>query len=156
MTTVVYFVVRFTASSLTTSAMIPVIGAQIVAILFAFFTNKFFVFQNSRVSFRELLSQFVLFVSGRLLTFFLDVVITYIAIETYAVFFIRLLRLETIDYSAPLFSNQFLTLYIGSPERLNEFFFVLLIQALGILLNYFISNNLVFKTNRAVPKKDAI
>ena len=44
LTTVVYFLVRFSVFSLVQSGLLSVVVAQIAAILFAFATNKWFVF----------------------------------------------------------------------------------------------------------------
>ncbi|MGY3750832.1 GtrA family protein [Vagococcus acidifermentans] len=150
LTTVVYFVVRFTVNDMTGSSMIAAVAGQVSAILFAFFTNKMFVFQDRKWSIRALLIQLLAFTTGRLFVFALDLGVTYIAIERYADFFIRLFRFNRIDYQGALFSNSLTAKYIGSPELLNQFVFVLLLQVLAIVINYVVSKFGVFKKKKSV------
>nr|WP_275452101.1 GtrA family protein [Oenococcus oeni] len=48
LTTVVYFIARFLTLNLSKNALLAVAVAQILAILFAFITNKIWVFKKSR------------------------------------------------------------------------------------------------------------
>lgn len=148
--TVVYFVTRFSVNAVTTSALLAVVAGQVAAILFAFVTNKFFVFKDKATDIHSLLKQFVSFCMGRGVVFFMDLAITYFAVEKYASFFIQLFGLRHIDYQHAIFSNAFTKLYIGSPELLNTFLFALLSQVLSIVLNFIISKWFVFKDQKQV------
>lgn len=144
-TTFVYFTVRFSVNAVIDNAMISVVAAQALAIVYAFFTNKLFVFRDKSHSRTDIISQFIKFVCGRLLTAFLDLAITYLTIERFSAFFISVLSLSTLDYSSSLFQIPYLSMYIGSAERLNEFIFACLIQIIGIVLNYWLSKTFIFK-----------
>lgn len=147
-TTFVYFTIRFSANLLFNSAMLAVVIAQVLAIIYAFITNKLFVFNDKSKSIKEVFSQFVKFVLGRLATTFIDILVTYFTIEMYSSFFINLLGLDHINYSLKLFNLPYLNMYIGSEERLNEFIFACLVQVFGIFANYWISKLLVFNKTR--------
>ena len=67
LTTIVYFVSRFLVVGLTGNSLIAVIVAQISAIVFAFFTNKYFVFLDKESNPLVVLKQFFVFLSGYLL-----------------------------------------------------------------------------------------
>ena len=145
LTTAVYFLVRFSVFSIVQSGLISVIIAQIAAIIFAFATNKWFVFQNQAKDFQDLLHQFALFCLARGFVFLLDIGITLFTVEWYSAFFIDLLRLEQLDYATGIFAFPFLKTYIGDPVTLNAFIFALLTQFLAIIINYVLSKYLVFK-----------
>lgn len=55
--------------------------AWILAVLFAYVTNKFFVFESKRVEIRFLFKEFLSFVSFRLLSGVIEMVIMYIMID---------------------------------------------------------------------------
>ena len=145
LTTVVYFLVRFSVFSLVQSGLLSVVVAQIAAILFAFATNKWFVFQNQAKNFQELVHQFVLFCLARGFVFLLDIGITLITVEWYSAFFISIMRLEQLDYTTGLFTLPFLKPYIGNPITLNAFIFALVTQIVAIMINYVLSKYLIFK-----------
>ena len=145
LTTAVYFLVRFSVFSIVQSGLISVIIAQIAAIIFAFATNKWFVFQNQAKDFQELCHQFVLFCLARGFVFLLDIGITLLTVEWYSAFFIDIMRLEQLDYTTGLFTLPFLKPYIGNPTTLNAFIFALVTQILAIMINYVLSKYLIFK-----------
>ncbi|WP_144264239.1 GtrA family protein, partial [Oenococcus oeni] len=74
LTTVVYFIARFLTLNLSKNALLAVAVAQILAILFAFITNKIWVFKKAEKA--PLLIQFLKFVAARLFVFLLDFFIT--------------------------------------------------------------------------------
>lgn len=148
LTTAVYFLVRFFTLHMTGESVHSVIVAQIVAILFAFVTNKIAVFQDKEWGLWNVLKQLSLFIVGRLAVFFLDVVVTYLAVETYATFFISSLHLNSINYETGIFQWPLFRGFIGTPFLLNELLFALLIQVLGIIINYVISKLIVFKSQK--------
>ncbi len=63
------------------SNLISTILAWVAAFLFAFFTNKLFVFKSKRSSARELMLEFVSFFGCRAATGVLDVAIMYLAVD---------------------------------------------------------------------------
>ncbi|HFL2528992.1 TPA: GtrA family protein [Clostridioides difficile] len=59
--------------------------AWILAVLFAYVTNKFFVFDSKRIELRFLFREFLSFVSFRLLSGVIEMVIMYIMIDLFFV-----------------------------------------------------------------------
>lgn len=55
--------------------------AWILAVLFAYVTNKFFVFESKKVEIRFLFKEFLSFVSFRLLSGIIEMVIMYVMID---------------------------------------------------------------------------
>lgn len=145
LTTLVYFLSRFSVVGLTGNSLIAVVVAQIVAIVFAFFTNKYFVFFNKNRELLVILKQFLVFFSGRLFVFFLDFSITFLAVQYYSGTLISFFNLEYLPYDHFLFSNRLTRNFVGTPELLNEFFWALLVQVLAIVINYVISKRKVFQ-----------
>lgn len=145
LTTLVYFIVRFSILHVIGSSLIAVILAQISSIIFAFLGNKILVFLDENWEMKQVITQFFLFFSARLAVFFLDISITYLAIDKYGDYFISLLGFDQINYNQGLFHSPLLVGFIGSATVLNEFFFVIIIQLLAILLNYIMSKKWVFK-----------
>ncbi|HCM88962.1 MULTISPECIES: GtrA family protein [Vagococcus] len=145
LTTMVYFITRFTVLNITNSSISGVVFGQISAILFAYITNKIFVFKDTEWSPRVVIKQLIGFIAGRLFVFILDIGITYLAVEKFSEFFINILFLNRINYNSLLFNNYFSEKLIGNPELLNEFIFALIVQVLAIVINYIISKKAVFK-----------
>lgn len=143
LTTVVYFLTRFTVRAVVNSPIISVIVAQITAIIFAFFTNKSIVFQNKTNNWKDFFVQFIKFCMARAFVFFLDIGITALCVDMYGEFFIKLFHLRNIDYTAAFF--KMFSNFIGSPEVFNEFIFALLTQIIAIIANYLFSKLLIFK-----------
>lgn len=143
LTTVIYFIVRFTALHLGMGNMTAMTLAQIIAIVFAFITNKLFVFMDD--SKESVVKQFILFVGARLSGIAVDALITFLCIEQGAAFFIDVFRLDTIDYAQGIFSLPIVSGFIGSPELVNSFFWTMVIQVVIIVMNYLISKFIVFK-----------
>ncbi|WP_163655207.1 GtrA family protein [Listeria sp. PSOL-1] len=144
LTTLVYFVARFVTVNLSGSSMLAVIIAQSLSIIFAFVTNKILVFRDVSIQWVVILKQFSVFVMGRMFVLLLDVFITYFAVEKFSAFFIKILKLNNIDYSVGLFSFGTIKKYFGSPFLINELIFALIVQILAIILNYIISKKVVF------------
>ncbi|MGY3766901.1 GtrA family protein [Vagococcus vulneris] len=145
LTTAVYFVTRFSVVAATENSMFGVVCAQVAAILFAFITNKIFVFQDRNWKIKAVIFQLFGFIVGRLFVFGLDLGITYITVDKFPDFFIHLLFFDKFDYQSFFFSNPLMNKFIGSPSLLNEFIFALLVQVLAIIINYIISKKAVFK-----------
>lgn len=55
----------------------------IIAVLFAYITNKIFVFKNKVSSFKHLFIEFMRFISSRGITMLIEIVGVYIALEVY-------------------------------------------------------------------------
>jgi putative flippase GtrA len=142
-TTVVYFVTRFSVYKVSKAAVFSVLIAQIVSITFAFFANKFIVF-NDKDNKKSLLSQFVTFALGRLFILVLDLVITFIFVDKFADFFIHLFRFDTINYAKGIYSMSPFSTYIGNAKTLNQFVWAMVSQVAAIVINYIISKFFVF------------
>lgn len=139
----VYFVVTYTGRGL---LGIPVddvtsarylglyVTAQIVqwiaAVLFAFFTNRAFVFEGAREG--SPLRQLTVFAGGRVVSFVLDLVVTY--------------------FGALLLSLLFPTLnafaFIGREWNVNELAAKVVAAVIVIISNYFFSKLLVFRKKK--------
>lgn len=73
-----YFVLRqLCGAGITASTVI----SWILSVLFAYITNKVFVFESKTTTLKELTVEFTAFVSGRLFTGFLDLVIMLVFVE---------------------------------------------------------------------------
>ena len=80
LTTLVYMVTRVAFFSLTQSATFSAVVANIVAIIFAFVTNDYFVFNQVRTGwFRRLVKFFM----ARLATLVLDLALAYLLVTKY-------------------------------------------------------------------------
>ncbi|KID41097.1 GtrA family protein [Fructilactobacillus fructivorans] len=144
MTTLVYFVSRFVSMKIFTSDFIPVLIAQVLSIAFAFVVNKYFVF-NSGTQSKTIQAQIVNFVAGRLFVLVLDFLMTYVMIDKFPQFFVKILFLDHFNYSAWLFQLPIVHGLIGSPILLNSFICVVGTQVMAIVINYFVSKYFAFK-----------
>ena len=143
LTTIVYFVTRFSVHIVIDNSVICVVLAQIASIIFAFIFNKIWVFREHVNGIEELFIQFVKFCMGRGFVFILDIGITYFCVDLGGDFFVGLLQLERINYQEGIF--LFAQKYIGTPALLIEFLFALLTQILSVVLNYVFSKLFVFR-----------
>jgi putative flippase GtrA len=152
-TTAVYFVARFGFLAIFKGMNIPaVVFAQVCAIVFAFITSKIWVFKNSDNS-KSVIRQFVEFCAGRGIVFVLDILITYIFVDTYANFFIHLLRFDTFNYHEGFFTWPIISGFLGDAHTLNTFLWAMVSQVLAIVINYLISKFVVFKAEKNVEEK---
>ena len=110
------------------------LAAQIIqwiaAVLFAFFTNRAFVFSEGREG--SIPRQLVVFAGGRVVSFGLDVIVTY--------FGALLLSLAVPALGAVIF--------IGREWNVNEILAKVVAAVIVIILNYFFSKFLVFRKKR--------
>ncbi|AZZ60668.1 GtrA family protein [Oenococcus sp. UCMA 16435] len=146
LTTVVYFIARFLTLNLSKDALLAVAVAQILAILFAFITNKIWVFTKAEKT--PLLIQFLKFVAARLFVFLLDFFITWLCIEKYGSFFIKFFALNNIDYQSGITAFPIITDFIGSPTLANTFIWSMFVQIAAIILNYIFSKLFIFKNKK--------
>ena len=142
--TIVYFFARFSALHLGASNMLAMIIAQVTAIVFAFFTNRTFVFKAQDLE-KSAFLQFIQFVAARLSGIAIDFLITLLCIEIGQEFFIALFRLDKIDYSQGIFALTPFSNFIGSPILANTFIWTMVIQVIIIVANYLFSKFLIFK-----------
>ncbi len=158
LTTVVYYISRFGSRMLLGdfdgASLIATAIAQIAAITFAFVTNKKYVFKSKTETKGQLLREAISFYAGRGVTFLLDLLITFVFVETFAGTFIDLFSLESISYDSGLMSNSFVSKLMGSPEKMNEFIWTMLSQVMILLINYFFSKLFVFKKKSSEEKKE--
>ena len=110
LTTLVYFVARFTAR-LVVSANVSVVIAQIVAITFAFITNKKYVFKSQTTTIGGFLKEMISFFMARGLSFLLDLAITEICINRLCGFFVR--TFNRLYFGACRFTGETQRIYMG-------------------------------------------
>ena len=101
----------------------------VAAVLFAFFTNKKWVFRDGTADTTGVLRQLLIFAGGRLLTLGMDYVVNYLA----------LLALTALSLT---FLDGFLGLSLQSINELGAWGFT---QVLVVIANYFLSKWLVFR-----------
>ena len=124
LTTLVYMVTRVAFFSLSQSATFSAVVANIVAIIFAFVTNDYFVFNQVRTGwFRRLVKFFM----ARLATLVLDLALAYLLVTKY-----------------PQIIGQFVNDNIAMVNMVETIFS----QVLIIVLNYVLSKLLVFRDNQ--------
>ena len=124
LTTLVYMVTRVAFFSLTQSATFSAVVANIVAIIFAFVTNDYFVFNQVRTGW---LRRLVKFFMARLATLVLDLALAYLLVTKY-----------------PQIIGQFVNDNIAMVNMVETIFS----QVLIIVLNYVLSKLLVFRDNQ--------
>ena len=78
--TLVYMVSRILIFQLTNQGTLSAVLASAIAIIFAFFTNDIFVFNQETTG---MATRFVKFVGARLLTLVLDLALAYFFVDTY-------------------------------------------------------------------------
>jgi putative flippase GtrA len=122
--TLVYMVTRIFLFSITQSATLSAVLASITSIIFAFFTNDSFVFNQVR---KGWVNRFVKFFVARLFTLALDLVLAFLLVEKF-----------------PTIIGQFVNNNINLVNAIETVF----AQVLIIILNYVISKLLVFKDKK--------
>ena len=80
LTTVVYFLSYFPARKLFNEVTATVI-ANFTAVTFAYITNKIWVFESKTHTFGQLTKEMIKFYSARIVTLFVDVLLTYVFIK---------------------------------------------------------------------------
>ena len=152
-TTLVYYIVRIASrlllGEINKASLIATAIAQIAAITFAFITNKKFVFKSKTSSGKELAREAIAFYAGRAVTFVLDLLITFVFVETCADFFVELFRLDKLNYDSGILGNKYASKLVGTPLLLNEFIWTMLSQVMILILNYIFSKLVVFKKGAA-------
>lgn len=152
-TTLVYYIVRIASrlllGEINKASLIATAIAQIAAITFAFITNKKFVFKSKTSSGKELAREAIAFYAGRAVTFVLDLLITFVFVETCADFFVELFRLDKLNYDSGILGNKYVSKLVGTPLLLNEFIWTMLSQVMILILNYIFSKLVVFKKGAA-------
>ena len=119
-TTLVFFVFKMLSFSALQNGVVSEVIAQTVSIIFAFVTNKFWVFEKTTNS---LLQEFIKFVTSRIFVMLLSVVANWYFIDTHPSILINAFHL-TLDQSV--------------------FLLTLFLQVLTIVLNYIFSKFLIF------------
>ena len=118
--TLVYMLSRILIFQLTQQGTLSAVLASAIAIIFAFFTNDMFVFNQEKTG---MATRFVKFVGARLLTLVLDLALAYFLVDTY-----------------PEIIGQF----VGHSQAWVNGIESLFSQVLIIVLNYIISKFFVF------------
>ncbi len=119
-TTLVFFVFKMLSFSALQNGVVSEVIAQTVSIIFAFVSNKFWVFEKTTNS---LLQEFIKFVTSRIFVMLLSVVANWYFIDTHPSILINAFHL-TLDQSV--------------------FLLTLFLQVLTIVLNYIFSKFLIF------------
>lgn len=119
-TTLVFFIFKMLSYSALQNGVVSEVIAQTVSIIFAFVTNKFWVFEKTTNS---LLQEFIKFVTSRIFVMLLSVVANWYFIDTHPSILINAFHL-TLDQSV--------------------FLLTLFLQVLTIVLNYIFSKFLIF------------
>ncbi|MFZ1356346.1 MAG: GtrA family protein [Lactococcus raffinolactis] len=119
-TTLVFFVFKMLSFSALQNGVVSEVIAQTVSIIFAFVSNKFWVFEKTTNS---LLQEFIKFVTSRIFVMLLSVVANWYFIDTHPSILINAFHL-TLDQSV--------------------FLLTLFLQVLTIILNYIFSKFLIF------------
>ncbi len=106
----------------------------VLAVLFAFYTNKKWVFTDADRE-ASTLKQLLVFSGGRLLTFLLDVVLAYLGILA----FDAIMRGEDLS----------LSLWLLNVTLDAEFFTKIIVSIVVLVSNYLVSKLLVFKSKKS-------
>lgn len=122
--TIVYMGTRLVFFSITKEATLSAVLANIIAVIFAFFTNDIFVFNQIR---KGWLNRFFKFFVARLSTLALDLLLAFLLVEKF-----------------PGIIGQFVNHDITLVNAIETLFS----QVLIIIINYVISKLLVFKDNK--------
>lgn len=81
LTTVINIIVYYSGALLGLSTAIANFIANVVSILFAYVTNKRFVFESKAITNKEKWAEFVKFVSARMATFVMDMVLMIVLVD---------------------------------------------------------------------------
>ncbi|EHJ57400.1 hypothetical protein HMPREF9318_00671 [Streptococcus urinalis FB127-CNA-2] len=122
--TIVYMTVRFISFSLLREATVSATIANICAIIFAFFTNDKYVFNQAKKGWFQ---RFVKFVIARIFTLVLDLLLAYFLVEKF-----------------PGIIGQFVNQNIDMINAIET----IIGQVLIIVLNYVFSKLFIFQDNR--------
>lgn len=119
-TTLVFFIFKMLTFSIFQNGVVSEIIAQIISIIFAFVSNKFWVFERTT---NPLLQEFIKFVTSRIFVMLLSVVANWYLIDTHPDIIMDTFHL-TLDQSV--------------------FLLTLFLQVFTIVLNYIFSKFLIF------------
>ena len=144
LTTVVYFIFNFLVLHLTHNAVFSAIIGNIIAIIFAYITNKLWVFKQAKR--QNVFFQFFKYAFGRVIVAAIDPLTKWICIDLYGTFFIHILALDHLTYQHTILSWPLVRSFIGSPSLLNNFLWSIVAQILIIILNYLFSKLIVFRS----------
>ncbi|EHJ52840.1 GtrA-like membrane protein [Streptococcus macacae NCTC 11558] len=122
--TLVYFVIRTPLFYFTKEATFSAVIAHIIAIIFAFFTNDYFVFNQKRQGW---LKRFIQFFIARLSTLVLDLALAFLLVDQF-----------------PHIIGQF----VGDSHNLVNFIETIISQFLIMATNYIISKFFIFKNKK--------
>lgn len=140
LTTVVSLVTQFLASRfLGTKVIVSTTISWICAVTFAYVTNRKYVFKSEEHSTSGIIAEAARFYGARVATLIMEAAILYFCADRFSGTFIKLMNLETVDYSKIPYS------FFGNPDRLNEMIFKLIANVIILISNYILSKLLVFR-----------
>jgi putative flippase GtrA len=122
--------------------------ANITATLFAFVTNKYFVFQSKHETTAQLIKEFVQFCIGRAFVFVEDLGISFLAIDYGGQAIVNFLHLDAIPFGHGLLAFGPLKSIIPTALAFNALFWTLFNQVFAIVFNYLVSKFIIFKDKK--------
>ena len=129
LTTVVNYIVYFSAKALGLNYQLSTVLAWILAVAFAYITNRIWVFESKSKGAKAILKEIVLFVAARLFSLLLELLIMYIGMDL----------CNANEYILHIFTRTF---------PMGEFITKTVAQIVVILANYIASKRFVFCTKR--------
>lgn len=121
LTTIIYFIIKMFIFSVTKSGVISEIIAQSISILFAYITNKLWVFDPTP---NQILHEFIKFTMSRLLLLFISILANWYFVDSHPQLIINIFHLKL---------------------EQSVFVLSLMLQCITIILNYLFSKFLIFK-----------
>lgn len=140
LTTAVSFITQFAASGfLGTSVIVSTSISWVCAVTFAYVTNRKFVFKSQDRGAAKIAAEAARFYGARVATYFLEVLMMYLCADRFSGFFIKLMNLESLNYSSGVFAP------FRDAAGLNEMIFKLTANVIILISNYILSKLLVFR-----------
>lgn len=150
LTTIVYYMVRFTTHIFTDYSVACAATAQVVSIIFAFYINKYWVFRSKERRFKKVIVEMLKFALGRGAMFVFDLLMSFVFIELYGEEIINALQLQRLDYESAVFS--IFDSFIGTSKLFYEFCIAIITSIIIVIVNYIFSKWIIFKKNNENEK----
>ncbi|MDR0847288.1 MAG: GtrA family protein [Lactobacillales bacterium] len=149
--TVVYFIVRLAVFAVINAAnptgeinaTISAAIANVSATVFAFFTNKYWVFKSDTTGWKNLLKEFGIFCIGRAFVFVEDILISFLFIDKFGIDVIHFFH-----WLKPLEGIPVISIVVPTTKHGNFMFWTCFNQAFAIVFNYVVSKFIVFKDEK--------
>ena len=135
MTTLVNYVVYFLCKHIGFDYKLSTVFSWCCAVLFAFVTNKLFVFESKKKETKTVLKEIVMFFGGRIFSLSLELLIMKIGID--------LLHADNLTFEA-----------FGAVLPLGEFITKTVSQAVAVVTNFLLSKFLIFRKKKGGEKDE--